>query len=370
MSKVKLIANYLPQFHEIPENNKFWGKGYTDWVAVKKSKPLFEGHVQPREPEGDNYYALDRKDVLKWQAELAKENGIYGFGIYHYWFSSDLQLLEKPSEIILKNKDININFMFIWDNGSWKRTWSNVKRGNDWAPEFDEDKNNKVDENDNGMLAELIYGTQEDWKKHFDYLLEFFNDERYIKKDNKPLFGLFQPDNDFETIKKMCDYWDELAKKNGFSGMCFVSKNNYKNVRTEYSFKYEPLSVNDNKELFISRFQNIRNRILPKLRIYNYDKVWKNIINFAKKCKDSKMFYGAFVGFDDSPRRGKKAKIILGQNADKFEKYMRELIDISEKQNKEYIFITAWNEWGEGAYLEPDKKEGKAYLEAIKRVME
>uniref|UniRef100_UPI003AB827B2 glycoside hydrolase family 99-like domain-containing protein n=1 Tax=Faecalibacillus intestinalis TaxID=1982626 RepID=UPI003AB827B2 len=115
MSKVKIIANYLPQFHEIPENNKFWGKGYTDWVAVKKSKALFDGHDQPREPEEDRYYSLDQKDAIKWQAELARENGIYGFGIYHYWFSSDLQLLQKPAEIILKNKDIKINFMFIWD---------------------------------------------------------------------------------------------------------------------------------------------------------------------------------------------------------------------------------------------------------------
>ncbi|WP_418749315.1 glycoside hydrolase family 99-like domain-containing protein, partial [Faecalibacillus intestinalis] len=242
-------------------------------------------------------------------------------------------------------------------------------RGNDWAPEFDENENAEISQNDNGMLAELIYGSEKDWKKHFDYLLPFFNDKRYIKKDNKPMFGLFQPDNDFDTIKKMCDYWEILAKENGFSGMCFISKNNYKNVKTEYSFKYEPLSVNNNKELFISRFQNVRNRLIPKLRIYKYDKVWNDIIKFAKKCKDKKMFYGAFVGFDDSPRRGKKAKIILGQSADKFEKYMRKLVEISEAQNKEYIFLTAWNEWGEGAYLEPDKKSGKAYLKAIKRVM-
>lgn len=373
MFKTKIIANYLPQFHEIPENNRFWGKGYTDWVAVKKSTPLFENHLQPRIPKNKNYYSLDDKDVIKWQAELAKDNGIYGFGIYHYWFSSDMQLLEKPAEILLDSKEIDINFMFIWDNGSWKRTWSNVKRGNDWAPEFDNKKELGVSDNsdtDNGMLAELKYGDQADWKKHFDYLCKFFKDKRYIKKNNCPMFGFFQPDNDYDTVKKMCDYWNSLAKENGFNGMCFVSKCNYKNANLDYSFKYEPLSVNTNKEVMISRIQNIKNRYFPKLRIYNYDKIWQKIISDAKNCKNNKQFYGGFVGFDDTPRRGKKAKIILGQTPEKFEKYLRELLEVSDQMNKEYIFLTAWNEWGEGAYLEPDEHDDDSYLKAIKRVTE
>lgn len=372
MFKTKIIANYLPQFHEIPENNRFWGKGYTDWVAVKKAKPLFENHLQPRKPFENNYYSLDDKEVIKWQAQLAKNNGIYGFGIYHYWFSSDMKLLEKPAEILLNSKDIDINYMFIWDNGSWKRTWSNVKRGNDWAPEFDNEKKIESDIKnlDDGMLAELKYGNEEDWKKHFDYLCQFFKDERYIKKDNCPMFGFFQPDNDYETVKRMCDYWKILAKENGFDGMCFVSKCNYQNANLDYSFKYEPLSVNNRKEVFVSRLQNIKNRYIPSLRIYNYDKVWKKILSDAKKNKDNNQFYGAFVGFDDTPRRGKKAKIILGQTPEKFEFYLKELLKISNEKNKEFVFLTAWNEWGEGAYLEPDTIDGDHYLKAVKRVVE
>ena len=368
MNKTKIIANYLPQFHEIPENNRFWGKGYTDWVAVKKARPLFENHMQPRVPEF-GYYKLDNRETIEWQANLARKNGIYGFGIYHYWFSSDLKLLEKPAEILLDAPDIDINYMFIWDNGSWKRTWSNVKRGNDWAPTFDSSeqvKSNNME--DNGMLAELKYGSEEDWKVHFEYLYRFFKDDRYIKKDNRPVFAFFQPDNDYKTVMEMCKYWDKLAKKNGFEGMCFISKNNYQGANLEYKFRYEPLSVNNTWELFISRLQNVKNRYIPKLRIYDYDKVWKKIIKNAKNCTDMNQFFGGFVGFDDTPRRGKKAKIILGQSPEKFEYYMKKLYKISNEQGKEYLFLTAWNEWGEGAYLEPDENYGNQYLNVIKRI--
>ena len=366
----KIIANYLPQFHEIPENNCFWGKGYTDWVAVKKSDPVFEGHNQPRVPENLFYYSLNSEENIQWQAKLAKENGIYGFGIYHYWFSSELHLLEKPSEIILES-DIDINFMFIWDNGSWKRTWSNVKRGNDWAPAFDDNiKDVNRNRTDDGMLAELKYGRKPDWKIHFDYLLKFFKDNRYIKKDNCPVFGFFQPDNDYETVLNMCEYWKVLAKENGFDGMFFISKNNYQNANLDYKFRYEPLSVNNKKELWISRLQNAKNKHFPAPRIYDYDLVWKRIINNAQNTRDQKQFFGGFVGFDDSPRRGRKSKIILGQTPDKFEKYLSALYKISNLQEKEFLFLTAWNEWGEGAYLEPDTIDGDKYLKAIKRIVE
>ena len=364
MDAVKIIAMYLPQYHEIEENNKWWGKGYTDWVAVKNSKPLFNNHNQPRIPLNNNYYSLLEVDTLKRQALLAKEYGIYGFGIYHYWFSDSQILLQKPAEIILKNPEIDINFFFTWDNGSWKRTWSNVKRGNDWAPAFDEQDKKEG----NGLLAELVYGDEPSWKKHFEYLLPFFKDSRYIKIDNKPLFAFFQPDNNYMIIKKMCDYWKELARQNGFNGLICISKENYKKCNLDYTMRYEPLSTNNCYDLWKNRIANYLNRIKPHLRIYDYDNVWKKIIKNAKRNKNSKCYYGGFVGFDDSPRRGKKAKIILGQSPLKFEKYLSNLYKISKSQNKEFIFITAWNEWGEGAYLEPDSVSKYDYLKAIKSI--
>ena len=211
--KTKIIANYLPQFHSIPQNDQWWGKGYTDWEAVKKCKPQFKGHNQPRIPLNSHYYSLDQVEEIRRQSDLANKYGVYGFGIYHYWFSSKLRLLEKPAEILLNSKDINQHFILIWDNGSWKRTWSNVKNGFDWAPEFD-NKNNQSHEG-NGLLAELVYGDEEEWRIHFDYLLPFFKDERYIKIDGKPAFVFYQMENDYETIVQMTKKWDEWAKNEG-----------------------------------------------------------------------------------------------------------------------------------------------------------
>ena len=164
VSKVKIIANYLPQFHRTPENDEWWGEGYTEWTAVKAAKPLFAGHDQPRIPLNKNYYSLDEVAAIRWQCDLARSYDIYGFGIYHYWFSSEQKLLTKPSELLLCNGDININYMFIWDNSNWIRTWSNVKtNGNVWAPQFEGARDSKSDD---GLLAELKYGGKSEWKKH------------------------------------------------------------------------------------------------------------------------------------------------------------------------------------------------------------
>lgn len=363
MSHVRLIANYLPQYHAIPENDKWWGKGYTDWKAVRVCKPEFEGHNQPRIPLNDNYYSLDNVDAIKWQVQLAKQYGIDGFGIYHYWFNSNLMLLQKPAELILNSSDIAIPFFFIWDNSTWKRTWSNVKKGNDWAPLYE----GKRAEDDSGILALLDYGTESDWKKHFNYLLKFFKDDRYIKVNNKPVFCVFNTDNDFCTIKKMCDKWQEWSRNEGFSGMYFISAKNNSDDSLEHNYMYAPFGKGT-----LNAWENLELRIYKKIcstlnrnQIFNYDRTWNRILKNARKCNDS-TFYGGFVGYDDSPRRGRKGRIVLGQSPEKFKAYMKQLIKLSNEKNKEFIFITAWNEWGEGAYLEPDNSEGFSYLKALK----
>lgn len=364
-TKPKIIANYLPQYHRIPENDKWWGEGFTDWISVKNAVPLFENHVQPKVPKDGNYYSLDNAETIRWQADLARSYGVYGFGIYHYWFNSQLHLLEKPAEILLDNKDIDIHYLFLWDNCTWKRTWSNIKRANDWAPKFDSDDVTS----ESGILAELKYGDEKDWKIHFDYLLPFFKDERYIKIDNKPLFAFFQSRNDFKTICAMTDYWDTLAKKAGFSGIICMMRDNCFHMGRNYKIRYTPF-------IPVTKLSFIQNRIMNYLaekkhaiRFRSYDNCWNEILRDAKKA-DSKTFLSGFVGFDDTPRRGNKGRIITDATPEKFEHYLKELIDISQKQNKEYVFITAWNEWGEGAYLEPDEQNGFAYLEALKKAVE
>ena len=366
--KLKIIAMYLPQYHITPENSEFWGEGYTDWEAVKKSKPLFNKHNQPRIPLGNNYYDLSDASNIKWQAELAKEFGIDGFGFYHYWFDADKNLLSKPCELLLKNKDIDINFFLSWDNASWKRTWSNVKIGNDWAPLYE-----KKTEDGKEILAELIYGGEEEWKNHFYYLLDFFKDERYIKIDNKPIFSILNQDNNQIVLKEMCDYWNYLAKKNGFDGVAFIGKKKNNDINyTEYSFLYEPEWAGWTWKNSIERLElKIKKSIYKgSIQKFSYDRIWHNIIKNAKKNKESNLFYGGFISYDDTPRRGKNGKVVIGASPNKFRKYLYELCKVSCKQNKEFIFLVAWNEWGEGAYLEPDITTQYGYLKAVKSCKE
>lgn len=363
--KVKLIANYLPQFHVIPENSRWWGKGYTDWVGVRQAEPQFPGQHQPRIPLHENYYSLDDPTVLQWQADLAQRYGVYGFGMYHYWFSSELQLLEKPAELLLAHSEIDIRFMFIWDNTSWTRTWVRKGAANDWAPKFDEQP---ASPQESGMLAELRYGTEADWKKHFDYLLPFFRDERYIKLDGKPMFAFFQPNNDFPLQQKMVAYWEKLALEAGLPGIICLSKDNAHNKRFAYQMRYSPFSPNNFWGGVKNKLSYLWTKHRQKIRFADYDAQWRSILADARHA-DARTFLSGFVSFDDTPRRGRRARIIRGDSPQKFEHYLRELLTISREQGKEYAFVTAWNEWGEGAYLEPDEWRGYAWLEAVRQAL-
>ncbi|MDO4935187.1 MAG: glycoside hydrolase family 99-like domain-containing protein [Phascolarctobacterium sp.] len=363
---IKIIANYLPQYHRIPENDKWWGEGYTDWVATKNAKPLFEGHRQPRNPLKDNYYDLSNVETIRWQAELARKYGVYGFGIYHYWFNSDLQLLQKPAELLLLNKDIDINFMFIWDNSSWKRSWSNVA-GNDWSPKYE--NNNRNYNKGNGILAKLEYGNREDWEKHFNCLLQFFKDDRYIKIDNKPLMGFFGTFYDRANFLKMLEFWDKLAAQYGFSGIaCMNKKTGRFWTNLEYQFMYLPT---DNVSFYDGVISRAKKCIGLKIKdkIYSYDILWeKTLKNAISSGRNT--FLSGVVQYDDTPRRGENAMIYKGSTPQKFQKYFTELLKISKQQGKEYVFCPAWNEWGEGMYLEPDTVDGYAYLEALKAAVD
>lgn len=361
--KTKLIAWYLPQYHIIPENDEFWGKGFTDWVTVKKAHPLFKDHQQPRVPLNNNYYDLSIKDNVVWQAKLAKEHGIYGFGIYHYWFNNEKNILTKPLNIIHDNQDIDIRYLLAWDNASWVRSWSGLE-GNAWTPT--EDKKNSQSK---AVLIPYILGKEKDWENHYSHVSKYFKDKRYIKQNNRPVFIILQHDQD---IIEMCSYWDILAKQDGFDGIHFIFKNKrwYNWKPNEYRFNYEPHHDSwMNPTAWERRIEKLKILLhLPSQKFcYNYDIIWKRILKEAENA-NPREYLGAFVGYDDTPRRSKQGKMIEGASPDKFKKYLGQLINISVKQNKEYIFITAWNEWGEGAFLEPDENEEYNYLNVIKEL--
>lgn len=357
---VKAIAMYLPQFHETKENNEWWGQGYTEWTAVKKAKQLYEGHYQPHVPLNNNYYNLLEKQTMEWQARLAKDADLYGFCFYHYWFKDGRRVLEKPAENLLEWKDIDMKFCFSWANESWVRTWSNVKGGNAWVN--DENNASREGADEKGVLLDQQYGTEKDWREHFDYLLPFFKDERYIKVDGKPIFMIYRPEL-VDCMDDMLSCWKKWAKENGLPGVYIMCANCANNVWEEVDARY---IQEFNYSYSIDTAPTGRAVSWDKgILTYDYDILWENMIN-RQYDLDEKVYLGACVNFDCTPRHGKKGNISIGATPEKFAHYFEELCKKSIRRNNEYLFINAWNEWGEGMHLEPDEENGNAYLDAMK----
>ena len=340
--KMKLIAFYLPQFHEIEENSKAWGKGFTEWDNVRKAESLFPSHYQPRKPLNDNYYNLLDLETMQWQISTAKKYGLYGFCFYHYWFKDGKKVLEKPAEILLKNLNIDIPFCFSWANEPWTRTWHGAS-------------------GEKEVLIEQQYGGEKNWKKHFEYLLPFLKDDRYIKIDGRPLFLIYQI-NKISCFNKMVDYWNELAKKHKIKELYIVDMLTAdgkvsRNKRVSASVDFEP-------------GKGRRKKVREKSDTYileDYDYVCAHMLAIEHKKDELRCM---FVDYDDSPRRGNQAVIFQGSTPEKFGIYLQKAMELSETEGNDIVFINAWNEWGEGNYLEPDQKNGYAYLEALQDALQ
>lgn len=358
-TRLKTIGMYLPQFHRVPENDEWWGEGFTEWTAVKSAEKLFEGHNQPRIPLNDNYYDLLKKETMEWQAKLANEYGVYGFCFYHYYFKDGKKILEKPAENLLKWKDIKIHFCFCWANETWARTWSKISGANTWSEKFE-----KETKDENGILLEQDYGREQEWRAHFEYLLPFFKDDRYIKIENKPVFVFYKPD-DIVVFSEMLAFWEGLSKQEGFDGIYSMAVNSFENKDVSAVLLQGPRAYRDIKVVGESAPEEWN----KQMRYTDYKKVWEN----AVKCNafdKRKVFYGGFVDYDDSPRRSNLGSFMENTEPEIFEKYAYQLAVKNMVNENELFFINAWNEWGEGNYLEPDEKNGYAYLEALKRINE
>jgi lipopolysaccharide biosynthesis protein len=360
-NKMRVLAFYLPQFHTIPENDMWWGKGFTDWSNVRKAKPYYKNQYQPREPLADNYYDLTNIETIKWQADLAKKYNVSGLCFYHYWFNGKL-LLEKPSELLLKHTDIELDYCFSWANEPWARTWDG--------------KNNHI-------LMPQSYGDEADWLKHFEYLLPFFKDDRYIKIGNKPMFLLYKSQS-IPQCKLMMDYWNRLAVNQGFSGIHFVETLrdrtcDSRELPYEAKVEFEPIRTNYKQSFFVLNYKRIRRRVLDVINV-----VFKTQIPLNRKYKFQTVasrslalkspqgtYGGVFVGWDNTARKGLKGTYIEMPTKDEFKAYLARKIEITQNvYNTNFIFVNAWNEWAEGTYLEPDKKNRFDYLEAIKEVLQ
>lgn len=375
MNIPKIIAFYFPQFHEIPENDLWWGKGFTDWKLVKEAKPLYKGHHQPRVPIDEDYYNPCDKETLKKQAALAQKYGIEGFMFYHYWFDGKLYL-EKPMEVFLNNPDIDISFCVTWANESWTRSWIG-------KPEV-------------FLLKQLHTNDKKIWENHFNYLLPFFKDSRAIKIDDKPVFLIYQPFL-INNSKEMIDFWTDLAIKNGLKGLYFMAVKNHDFQTTDFLSSYDAIMKFQPREAYTSkdfqeynvsaRFQFLRrlphivqlyltklNQKISKHKIYDSKKIWKIILkkSFVNEFKNQKLkvFESAFFEWDNTARYKNKAKIFTGLTDEDKKINLKQLVKDAVKNDSPYVFFNAWNEWSESAYLEPDKKNGYSHLEIVKEVID
>lgn len=353
---MKKYAFFLPQFHEIRENNEWWGEGFTEWVNVKKATPLYENHLQPKKPLDENYYDLLEKDTVLWQTELMKKYKIDGLIYYHYYFEGRM-LLEKPAENLLKWKEIPQNFFFCWANHTWNRSWNGTKE----------------------VLLEQTYGDEDAWEEHFQYLLPFFLDQRYEKRNNEPVFMIF--DSNFSQKKDMFEYFNKRCLENGFSGIClietYIHKNEFvdigvlrekKTSQTEFLFYREPTMVRyDRKyqrvELVIRCIDKVKKIVgkainKPFVKTYSGNELYELMIQDYVSQKD--VLHGVFFEWDNTPRHKERGYIITPVDKVLFDQYMTIL------KEEEYVFINAWNEWAEGMMLEPTEENGYKYLEWLK----
>lgn len=358
---MKLIAFYLPQFHSIPENDNEWGKDFTEWTNTKKAQPLFRTHYQPREPLNDDYYCLLDRSVMTRQMKLAKKYGIDGFCFYHYWFCGK-KVLEKPAELLLDNKEADLPFCFSWANEHWTKTWHGAK-------------------GEKEVFIRQTYGEKKDWIEHIEYLLDFFRDERYIKIHNRPMLLVLNLDK-IPCAQEMFATWNQILVENGFDGLYLVDTlkwNRRKQMIAQATVDFEPFRsmnalregqgwikkvwtsyINQNK--FIEKIQGINYFRNCK---FSYKELEENAIN---KEHTKNEFRGIFVDYDDTPRRNRRATVTRGSSPKNFGEYLYQTLEKSKKENSDYIFINAWNEWGEGAYLEADKRYGYAYLKKIREM--
>lgn len=352
-----VISMYLPQFHRTRENDEWWGEGFTEWTTVKKAEKFHQNQYQPRIPLKCNYYDLLNQETMFWQADLMKQYGVDGQCFYHYWFKDGRQILEKPAQNLLQWKEIDIPFCFCWANESWARTWSRIGDKNPWANIFEREE----ERNGSGILLEQKYGEEEQWKRHFEYLLPFFKDERYIKIDNRPVFLIYKS-SIIPCLNEMLDKWKRWAVESGFAGIYVIGANSNQKVEKclDAVLYHEPQRT--------MSIMNYRKPDRADILTLDYNEVWGELLSF---CSDSeKAVYGGFVGYDDTPRRGKEGIIIENAEPDKFKIYLAELMAKNAANSKELVFLNAWNEWGEGMYLEPDEKYGYGYLEAVKYAKE
>lgn len=351
-TKARLIAFYLPQFHPTPENDEWWGQGFTEWTNTAKAKPLFRGHYQPHIPADLGFYDLRVPETRIAQAEMARQYGIEAFCYYHYWFAGR-RILERPFNEVLESGQPNFPFCLCWANETWTGIWhGDPKR----------------------ILIKQTYPGLGDYQKHFDFLLKAFTDSRYVTVDGKPLFLIFRP-QDIPELERMTEFWRNLAAKAGLKNLYLVgaswnpSLHSYTRCFDAFAVpKFPPIKA----RIWVSRRNPIKWLIKQcelrngKPTIYSYKKITLDFLQ--NKFPNVENIPCVVPNWDNTPRSGRNGLVFHGSTPELFRIQLKKAISIIRDKPKEQkiIFAKSWNEWAEGNHLEPDLKFGKAYLEVIK----
>lgn len=346
--KTRLIAFYLPQYYPTPENDLWWEPGFTEWTNVAKAKPLFRGHYQPRIPRDLNFYDLRVPETREKQAELAKEAGVEGFCYWHYWFAGR-RLLDRVFTEVVESGKPDYPFCLCWANHSWyQKTW-------------DPKKPNK-------LLIEQTYPGEQDYINHFNAMLPAFNDKRYMKVDGKLIFGIFDSDNvkDFALMKRI---WNKMAKDNGLSGFYFFGfcQGEHRLEKTQAQ-GYDSIVYDHMPTVFKSLNETLFHKFVRHLFKKPVTLPYSKYIEEATKYFElhPSLIPCLLPNFDHSPRSAQNGIIMVNDSPRMWYKYCSDVRKLRENvEDKEnLIFIKAWNEWGEGNYMEPDQRFGKRIIEA------
>ena len=377
-TKARVIAFYLHQFHPIPENDKWWGKGFTEWTNVAKAKPLFRGHYQPRIPADLGFYDLRVPEVREQQAQLAREAGIEGFCYWHYWFGNGKQLLERPFNEVLVSGKPDFPFCLGWANHSWtNKSWEAGTR-----------KQKEM------TLMEMVY-SEEEYVKHFYDVLPAFKDKRYITVDGKPLFLVWAPLEIPDSVA-FTSLWQKLAKENGLNGIHFVGRQHtirphdrtltngiLRNIPNVAGMLYQQVfdagfdAVNPRgdmraehyvrslKDIF---FRGVAVRLFKCFPISKCDQREINKFLYSNEERRENVYPTILPNWDRSPRSGRKARIYVNSTPEVFGEQIDTVLDLIKNKKDEHkiIFLRSWNEWAEGNYVEPDLRYGHGYLDVLR----
>ncbi|MEX6688444.1 glycoside hydrolase family 99-like domain-containing protein [Danxiaibacter flavus] len=353
-SKVRLFAFYLPQFHPIPENDQWWGKGFTEWTNVGKAKTLFKGHYQPRVPADLGYYDLRIPEVREQQARMAQAAGIEGFCYWHYWFGNGKRLLQLPFEEVLASGKPDFPFCLAWANESWKGFNHGLKNRN--------------------VLIEQQYPGEEDYKQHFYAVLPAFKDKRYITTQGKPVFLIYRP-FELPDVKRFISLWQDLAIENGLKGIYFIGQtNHYAQWQDILNLSFDAVNIVRMTD-FLKYHRSPGKKVTDKINrffrkvplVYNYEAMaayFTGAEDFNSKCIPT-----IIPNWDHSPRSGREGLVMHNSSPELFGKHVNDVFSKIKQKPEELriAFIKSWNEWGEGNYLEPDLKFGHQYLEVLKQ---